>query len=359
MHILRSLLLSLLVAIAAALPARAADDAELTRLVDALGAGGFDDTSAQIAALAATGEPRVAAVLELLAGGDLYVKKDGGAVVAATRDGKGYRITDPLSGADLGTVDRSAVTKIKINNKLRGEIKSALGSLTLASTDPAARMTAAETMFKAADPESIATLDAAIAGEKDPAVTEKFAEARAAAVLASDAGEADKLAAIAILKERGDRDALALLRAAAAGEGAVAEAAATAAAHVAQVLSFWEAGQNVWYGLSLGSVLLLAAIGLAITFGVMGVINMAHGEMVMLGAYTTFVVQEAIRTSAPWLFDYSLFIALPLAFLVSGIVGMAIERGVLRFLYGRPLETLLATWGVSLALQQSFRSFIG
>jgi urea transport system permease protein len=115
----------------------------------------------------------------------------------------------------------------------------------------------------------------------------------------------------------------------------------------------------VVYGISLGSVLLLAAIGLAITFGVMGVINMAHGEMVMLGAYTTFLVQEACRTQAPWLLPWSLPIALPLAFLVAGLVGVAIERGVIRFLYGRPLETLLATFGLSLILQQTVRSLFG
>ena len=117
--------------------------------------------------------------------------------------------------------------------------------------------------------------------------------------------------------------------------------------------------QNAWYGLSLGSVLLLAAIGLAITFGVMGVINMAHGEMVMLGAYTTFVVQQLIRAYDPALFDYSLAIALPLAFLVSGAVGIVIERTIIRFLYGRPLETLLATWGLSLILQQVVRTIFG
>ena len=121
----------------------------------------------------------------------------------------------------------------------------------------------------------------------------------------------------------------------------------------------WGALQNVWYGLSLGSVLLLAAVGLAITFGVMGVINMAHGELMMLGAYTTFVIQELIRTHAPDLFNYSLFIAVPAAFLVSGAVGVAIERGIVRYLYGRPLETLLATWGVSLILQQAVRSIFG
>ena len=108
-----------------------------------------------------------------------------------------------------------------------------------------------------------------------------------------------------------------------------------------------------------GSVLLLAAIGLAITFGVMGVINMAHGEMVMIGAYVTFSVQEIIRTSYPGLFDYSLLIAVPLAFLVAGAIGVIIERSIIRFLYGRPLETLLATWGLSLVLQQAVRTMFG
>ena len=128
---------------------------------------------------------------------------------------------------------------------------------------------------------------------------------------------------------------------------------------IEQRLALWNIAQNLWYGLSLGSVLLLAAIGLAITFGVMGVINMAHGEMVMIGAYTTFVVQEAIRTSAPWLFDYSLAIAIPLAFLVAGAIGVLIERTIIRFLYGRPLDTLLATWGLSLVLQQLVRTIFG
>jgi len=123
--------------------------------------------------------------------------------------------------------------------------------------------------------------------------------------------------------------------------------------------ALWNGVQNIIYGLSLGSVLLLAAIGLAITFGVMGVINMAHGEMVMIGAYATYVVQDLIRTSAPGLFDYSLFIALPVAFIIAGAIGIAMERGIIRFLYGRPLETLLATWGISLVLQQAVRTIFG
>src|SRR4029079_4088032 len=140
---------------------------------------------------------------------------------------------------------------------------------------------------------------------------------------------------------------------------AIQRTLADAIAAIDNRLAAWSVAQNLWYGLSLGSVLLLAAIGLAITFGVMGVINMAHGEMVMLGAYTTYVVQEVIRAHNPALFDYSLAFAIPLAFLFAGFVGILIERGVIRFLYGRPLETLLATWGLSLIIQQAVRTAFG
>jgi urea transport system permease protein len=161
--------------------------------------------------------------------------------------------------------------------------------------------------------------------------------------------------------ERGDQDAVAILRGVAANAQApeVKQAAQLAIADVARKLRVVGIIQDIYYGLSLGSVLLLAAIGLAITFGVMGVINMAHGEMVMLGAYTTFVVQEAFRAYAPGWFDWSLPVAIPLAFLIAAAVGVVIERGIIRHLYGRPLETLLATWGVSLILQQAVRTIFG
>src|SRR5947209_16063533 len=169
-----------------------------------------------------------------------------------------------------------------------------------------------------------------------------------------------RLSAIQTIRARGDQDALGLLSGiAASNEGPLRNAAQAGMSAIQARLALWSNVQNVWYGLSLGSVLLLAAIGLAITFGVMGIINMAHGEMVMIGAYTTFVVQEYIRTHNPAWFDASLFIAIPLAFLVTGIVGIAIERSIIRFLYGRPLETLLATFGLSLILQQAVRTIFG
>src|SRR5690606_3483711 len=156
-----------------------------------------------------------------------------------------------------------------------------------------------------------------------------------------DAPNSERLAAIDVLVARGDQDAIALLRSLPRDAPPVLQdASVNAIDAIERKLAFWFMGQNVVYGLSLGSVLLLAAIGLAITFGVMGVINMAHGEMVMIGAYVTFVVQEWIRVNNPGLFDWSLAIAVPLAFLIAGAVGIVIERGVIRFLYGRPLETL-------------------
>ena len=185
--------------------------------------------------------------------------------------------------------------------------------------------------------------------------------ARAALVLTgTDATEDARVEAARQIRERGDQEAVSLLKSLPPETPArVREAAAAAAKSIETSLAMWGSAQNALYGLSLGSVLLLAAIGLAITFGVMGIINMAHGELVMLGAYVTFMVQELIRTHAPGLFDWSLAIAIPLAFLVSGAVGVAIERTVIRWLYGRPLETLLATWGISLILQQAVRSIFG
>ena len=282
------------------------------------------------------------------------------AVFIGKETGKTVRLLDPLTAEPVGEAKKSEVSKVKVNNTLRRMIRDLVGSLTLSSADPVVRIAAADTMFKTPNADAIEPLDAAIAKETSPNVKLKLEQARASSVLVSDMPEGDKLAAIELIGAMGSRDAASLLIGfEAQSEGAVKDAATAAIAKINATLALWDAGQNIWYGLSLGSVLLLAAIGLAITFGVMGVINMAHGEMVMLGAYTTFVVQEVIRSSAPALFDWSLAIALPLAFLVSGAVGLAIERGIIRFLYGRPLETLLATWGVSLILQQTVRTIFG
>jgi urea transport system permease protein len=334
--------------------------ADIRSVVNTLGQGDYAALQAAIGTLAATGDPAAASTLQALSDGDLYVRTSDGAVFKAVKSGDGYALTDTVTGTDAGTAAASNITKVKVNNKLRGVIRAAMGSLTLMSPDPKQRFLAATDIFKSGDAEKIPLLDQAIAKETDPAITRLLTDARAAAVLKSDLPEADKIAAVNVLAARGDQDALAILtNASGAAQGALKPAIDDAISTIEGTLKLWSGVQNVWYGVSLGSVLLLAAIGLAITFGVMGIINMAHGEMVMLGAYTTFVVQEIIRNNYPGLFDWSLAIALPLAFLVSGAVGVLIERSVIRFLYGRPLETLLATWGISLILQQAVRTYFG
>ncbi len=351
-------LMAACVAIATTSAALAAD---LRPLVQTMGSGGYSGTEKALNQLSDAGDPAAVPVIEALQAGDLYVRKADGLVVIARKAGGGYALTDPLSGAALGEAAAGAIDKIKVNNAMRRAISAALGALTLMSPDPAVRRSAADAVFKSRDANALDALNTALAKEKDERIRRAMEQARAAVILTAGASDADTQAAVATLAGRGDRDALALLSmiAASGASDTAKTAAAAAVATVEQKLMFWGALQNLWYGLSLGSVLLLAAIGLAVTFGVMGVINMAHGEMVMIGAYTTFLVQQGLRIYAPGLTDLSVLLALPAAFLVSGGVGVIIERSVIRWLYGRPLETLLATWGLSLVLQQAVRSLFG
>ncbi len=337
---------------------RAAED--LGPLIDQLGSAKLSDMDDHITALAETGDAKVVPVLEALGEGELYQRKSDGRVFLVKAQGADLLLVDPVTGADAGAAPKAAMQKVKVNNAVRRAVRSALGGLTLFSDDTSARMKAAQSMLQTPNADALEAIETAIAAEKDGTVRKVLDEARAVTLLVSDRPDDQKRQAIALLAEGNGRNGLAVLTSAlATADASLKPDIEAAIARIEQTQAFWSAGQNIWYGLSLGSVLLLAAIGLAITFGVMGIINMAHGEMVMLGAYTTFLVQEVVRNSYPDLFDWSLAIALPLAFLVTGAVGLAIERGVIRFLYGRPLETLLATWGISLILQQAVRSIFG
>ena len=354
--LLLQIALFLVLSLAAVLPAHAQiADTDLSPLVDALAPGNFKDREAAIGDLVATGDPRVVPILETLTQGELYVDENTGKVVFTdTKGGKGA-VSDPVTGTELPAVTNDNLDKVKVNNGLRRVLRTAIGQMTLLSPDNNIRLSAAQSILRDADPAQLELLDSGIAAEQDPGIKHVMEQARAVINLKTpDASLEDKTAAVFVVKEIGGRDALNTLSTAlASAPEELRPAIQSAIDGLARDRAVWDVAQNIWFGISLGSVLLLAAIGLAITFGVMGVINMAHGEMVMLGAYTTFVVQEIIRQNYPGLFDWSLAIALPLAFLFTGLVGVAIERGIIRFLYGRPLETLLATWGLSLIIQQA------
>jgi urea transport system permease protein len=319
-------------------------------------ADSFSQIEEAITAVAATGSPRAQPIIEALQARQLLFDPQN--KKAFIRDGD--RILDAATG-NVVAAPPADLKPVAVNNRIRRAIDAALGSLTLMSPDPRQRSASAQAVFKSRETAALPALDAALAKESDARIKRSLEQARAAVILyKDDATEVQKLDAVTVIRDRGDQEAIGLLSGLPANTpDSVKKLAQDAISGIQGQLVFWEALQNAWYGLSLGSVLLLAAIGLAITFGVMGVINMAHGEMVMLGAYVTFVVQEVIRVNNPALFDYSLAIAIPLAFLVSGAVGILIERTVIQWMYGRPLDTLLATWGISLILQQAVRTVFG
>ncbi|MGJ3262338.1 MAG: urea ABC transporter permease subunit UrtB [Salinarimonas sp.] len=344
-------------ALTAPTPAAAqASPAEVETILAGFTRGQFPATLAAVDALAASGHPQAAEILTALSDRRLVFETAGRRVL--WRDASGAPF-DALTGEPVAAP--GPTTDVRVSNAVRRAVQTAMASLTLRAPAPRTRIEAAAAILRARDLSQRDALAAARADETDPAVQRAFDDTLAGLAIADQAApEADRLAAIERLAAQGDAAARGLLLGLPAdAPEALRAAAADAISAIDRRLEIQGHVQNVFFGLSLGSVLLLAAIGLAITFGVMGVINMAHGEMVMIGAYATFVVQELMRAFAPQLLDLSLLVALPLAFLSAGLVGVALERLVIRHLYGRPLETLLATWGVSLILQQAVRSIFG
>ena len=336
-----------------------ADD--FAALVGNLTGDSFVEKEAAVIALGALGDPRAIPIFEALSDGRLFRSADGHVVISVT-DGGTTRARDAVTGDDIASVDPDSLGRIIVNNRLRRAIEGALGALTLFSTDPVSRLAAAQDALRHPSAPEAALLEKAIAVEKDPEIHAAMQQSLAAARLMSGSKE-ERLAAVRALGMTTNpqiRNLLDEFRASADTDPELQKAADAALASIGDRLRLVGIAANLFQGISLGSVLLLAAIGLAITFGVMGVINMAHGEMIMLGAYTAYVCQQLFRAYLPaeWI-DAYLPVAVPVAFLFAGAVGVALERSVIRFLYGRPLETLLATWGVSLILQQAVRSIFG
>jgi urea transport system permease protein len=351
----RGLWLAALLAVATVLPARADTDPFAQ-----IAATNFDVVAQGVQALATSGNPRAAAVIGALRDGKLFAWKwpnPDAPLFIRTETG----LVDARTGAPVDDAPEPVnLRRVIVNDSVRAAIASAEGALGLFAKDASARRKAAEALYQSADPGALALIDRALKGEKDTGVARVLHEAAAAALLKSGTGtEAARIAAVDELARRADLSARNLLASLQGQPAPVAAAIARAVHDIDSRLQLWGLLENVYYGVSLGAVLLLAASGLAITFGVMGVINMAHGEMVMIGAYTTFVVEQVIAATTPALDDYGLLFAVPAAFLVAGALGIIIERCLIRFLYGRPLETLLATWGLSLILQQAVRSIFG
>ena len=278
-----------------------------------------------------------------------------GQQVIMVRDGKGI---DPATGqaVDIPANAESVVS----NNRMRGEIDSALAALQLLSPDDAVRMKAATALVSEPDPTKKSLLDKALSVEKNAAISELLLLAQAAIDITSPDAAVRLAAAKALGKSKTPNTQLLLNQQMTQETDAAVKAQMLASlSEIKSALAWGERLGALFTGLSLGSILLLVALGLAITYGLMGVINMAHGELMMVGAYATYVVQAFFRQHMGAAFDYYLVAALPMAFLSAALVGALLERAVLRHLYGRPLETLLATWGISLMLMQTVRTLFG
>jgi urea transport system permease protein len=293
--------------------------------VEKLAAGDNDEKIAAIGALLAEGDPAAAGVLARFAEGEVEI------------DGK------PV--------------EVMINNRLRGAVAEALAALRLLSPERGQRLAAARELATGADASMLPLVRKALEKEADADIR-PLLELVAAAMQMKSGDKAERLAAIALLGDSASPNSKALLAEAARDADEDIRAAAQKGLRAVEGRLAWgERAGLLFAGVSLGSILLLAALGLAITYGLMGVINMAHGELIMIGAYTTYMVQVLFRDTG--LFDWYLLAAVPASFAVAAAVGMILERSVIRWLYGRPLETLLATWGISLVLIQLVRTLFG
>ncbi len=332
------------------------------RLLALLASDDNDEKIDAIGKLARSTDSKAAALLLALSQDHVYLAPDGSLFISAD-DGATGR--DPRTGR-TGPLPEGSDT-LTINNRVRGAIDGARAIAQLHAAEPAARLAAAQQLQQTSDETLLPVLDDAIRKETDAQVRTAMqtvqarlrlnaadaAVRRTAALTLGESGNPAFRALLASLTQAGPDGSYA------EPDASVRDAAALALRSIDRHMTAVEWAGNAFYGLSLGSVLLLAALGLAITFGLMGVINMAHGELIMIGAYATYSVQLFFRQYLAAWTDWYVLASLPAAFIVTAVVGMALERTVIRWLYGRPLETLLATWGISLILMQAVRSLFG
>jgi urea transport system permease protein len=346
----------LLLALWVAMPAWAQSpgDAGFLSTLALLRDASFDEKAKIIEQISQSGHPSVRAVLTALMEQRIYYRNsDQKIFIGKTADVDPLNIIDPLTLKSAGTAPADSMTQIGTNNALRRVLREAVARYSLSSPEVAVRRDAAREMAKSLDEPTVKLLRDRLGVETNSGVREEIATDLALAALDGPGSKA-RLEAVATLSHSVSQDVrnrLALMNDS-EKDDSVKQAAAAAVRSIDHWRTFYSDIQTLFFGLSLGSVLVLIAIGLAITFGVMGVINMAHGELMMLGAYTTWVVQQVM----PGYIGISILVAIPAAFVVAGLTGVLLERTVIRFLYGRPLETLLATFGVSLILQQTVRS---
>lgn len=369
---MKRLLLLLFVAWLAGPPASHAQSLDSLKALADLAVDNPDKREAAVTVIGNTRDSKWLDFLGALRDGNVYARgkgKDAEIVVGGAKSTKGdadvIEIATAYDRKPLGAVPLASLVEIAADRRLRIAIKPFLDAdetrLQLASPDPEARRGAALKLGHQADARVASVVEEAIKKERVTNVRHALEEALGLIRLAGGDAAVRILAAQA-LGALHSSDAMPALQRLAA-DTAATPAERNAATGAIRQIERWgllvRTVETVFQGASLASILLLMALGLAIVFGLMGVINMAHGELMALGAYSTFVVQNVFRARWPDRFDAYFVVALPVSFTVAALVGVILERGVIRRLYGRPLETLLLTWGASLIIQQGLRLYFG
>jgi urea transport system permease protein len=293
--------------------------------------------------------------LEKLANGENDQKVEAIGALVAEADPRAIEVLTRFAAGEV-ELDGNKV-EVMINNRLRSAVADALAALRLLAPERGLRLAAAKELATGADASMLPLVKKALGKETDAHIR-PLLELVAASMQMKSGDKAERISAIRMLGESTSPNSKTLLAQAARDEDEDIRIEAQKSLRAVEGRLAWGEHLGLLFaGVSLGSILLLAALGLAITYGLMGVINMAHGELMMIGAYTTYVVQVFFRQTG--FFDWYLLAAVPASFVVAAAVGMVLERGVIRWLYGRPLETLLATWGISLMLIQLVRTLFG
>ena len=353
-HAIRYWVFALLLSLFSGFSAAAnADDTVFQAGIENLLAKSFNTKIQGAKQVADSGDERAEQILKALLDRQLFSVKSDNTLVFFDEDTDPKQAKQVLSGEMLAISDDGELSRIRTNNKMRGQINQLLAQIQLSSPSAEKRLDAVKAITGKADAEQVELVSGLLKTEPDALVKKEMQTLISLAELSSDEPE-QVLTAIGHLK--GNLNQLVRPRLESLTESdnkQIADAATQTLVSINEKVKWYGHLETLFFGLSLGSVLVLAAIGLAITFGVMGVINMAHGELIMIGAYTTYSIQHYILPNYPGI---ALVLSIPAAFIVAGLVGIVIEKTVIRHLYGRPLETLLATFGISLILQQAVRS---
>ncbi len=328
-----------------------------------------DDEETFIKKLEAFGDAGISDLYEAWRTGDVYsFEQEGEKIALRQMNSTSWIQISTGEPIELSSSELESTSKLRASRGVRRMMKSLIDTLGLKAEDPLVRQDSAMKLGLSQNSDFVPALGSRLEIETNTKVQTSIREALAISLLANGSPEEilQSVETLGELKSVPGRDFVQKIYdneiEAGRSDSALSQASTTTISKIEAYIGRVEFIGNFFRGLSLGSVLLIVSFGLAITFGLMGIINMAHGEFVAIGGYTTYLVQTwfiSIWGIDSYAFGWYFVISLPISFAVAAAIGLGLEKSVIRFLYRRPLESLLCTWGLSMIMQQGFRLIFG